>query len=397
MIYLDNSASTITKPKEVIKAVEESLLHFSANPGRSGHQASIKTALMVEEVREQISAHFNNGSSEKVIFTHNCTHALNLAILGSAKKGGHVICTENEHNSVLRPLEHLRAEGTITYSIAFQSDKRGIVLNDIAPLVQDNTYLIVCNHISNVNGDKAEIEEIGKFCKEHNIIFLVDCAQSAGHEKIDMQKMNIDMLAFAGHKGFYAPQSVGSLVINGDIHLSPILFGGTGTNSLELFQPELYPERLESGTISTPLILGLGAGIKFVEENFEEIKAKLDDLTTFLNYELRKLGVDVYTEPENANGVIAFNIPNLSSSDVATLLDEHFGLCVRGGLHCAPFKHKALGTIEQGAVRVSLSYFNTVTHAQKLLSAVKYILRKDKSTLSKTLQKIESKKSKKTK
>ena len=182
------------------------------------------------------------------------------------------------------------------------------------------------------------------------------------------------------------------MVINGDIHLSPILFGGTGTNSLELFQPELYPERLESGTISTPLILGLGAGIKFVEENFEEIKAKLDDLTTFLNYELRKLGVTVYTQPENANGVIAFNIPTLSSSDVATLLDEHFGICVRGGLHCAPFKHKALGTIEQGAVRISLSYFNTVTHAQKLLSAIKYILKKDKTALSKTLQKIEKKK-----
>lgn len=376
MIYFDNSASTLIKPKSVIKAVTDALTIYSANPGRSGHNASIKTAMKVEEVREIIANHFSITEPENVIFTQNCTSALNLAILGSAKEGGHVICTENEHNSVLRPLEHLKSQGIIDYSVAFQQNPLGITLDDIKPHIKNNTYMIICNHISNVNGSHANIEEIGKFCHENKIIFLVDGAQSCGHEKIDLKKLNIDYFTIAGHKGFYAPQSIGALVMSGDYRPEPILFGGTGTNSLELFQPNIYPERLESGTISTPLIMGLGAGIKFVEENFKEIIDKTDDLTTFLNYELNKLGVTVYTEPENSTGVLAFNINNLHSNDVANILNEKYGICVRGGYHCAPLKHKALGTIQQGAVRISLSYFNTFSELQRLLYAVRHILKK---------------------
>ncbi len=392
MIYLDNSASTYIKPKEVIKAVQESLLHFSANPGRSGHQASIRTAMMIENIRERIANHFNCPNSNKVIFTQNCTHALNTAILGAVKSGGHVICTENEHNSVLRPLEHLKSQGLIEYDIAYQSHAGGIKLEDIKKLYKPNTYMVICNHISNVNGDICDIKSIGKFCKENNIIFVVDCAQSGGHEKIDMQDANISILTIAGHKGFYAPQAIGALIINSDIILNPIIFGGTGTNSLELFQPDIYPERLESGTISSPLILGLGAGLNFIEENFNSIRAKLDDLTTYLNYELNKLDVKVYTQPENANGVISFNIDQLQSSDVATILDEHFGICVRGGFHCAPMKHRALGTLEQGAVRASISYFNSFSDCQRLVNAVKYIKRKNQNqTIEKLTKKIQQK------
>ena len=373
MIYLDNSATTYVKPKEVVKAVTDSLLHYSANPGRSGHKASIKTALKVEEVREKLAKHFNVSSGQNVVFTMNCTQALNLAILGSAKQGGHVVCTENEHNSVLRPLEQLKSQGIIDYSVAYQTNPIGIKLDDITRYVKDNTYMIICNHISNVNGSKADIKSIGNYCKDHNIIFLVDGAQSCGHEKIDMTNFHIDYLAIAGHKGFYAPQSIGALIMKDNFRPQPIIFGGTGTNSLELFQPSTYPERLESGTISTPLIIGLGAGIDFVESNFYEIINKLDDLTTYLNYELTKLGITSYTQPENASGVIAFNIKGLHSSEVANILNDRYDICVRSGYHCAPLKHRALGTLEQGAVRASISYFNTFSEIQRLIFAVKHI------------------------
>jgi len=377
MIYLDNSASTLIKPKEVIKAVNESLLHYGANPGRSGHKASIKAAMEVENTRIKLSKLFNCPSSEDVIFTQNCTEALNLAILGSVKKGGHIICTENEHNSVLRPLEHLKSLGLIDYSIAKQSDRIGLRACDIEPLIQENTYLVICNHISNVNGDKADIHGIGLLCKEKNLLFMVDGAQSCGHEDIDMNKSNINLLAFAGHKGFYAPQSIGGLLKN-NISLEPIKFGGTGTNSLELIMPEASPERFESGTLSTPLIMGLSAGIDFTQANFREIKNRLDDLTTYLNYELSKLPVISYTQPENSHGVLAFNVPNVHSNEVANYLDEKWNICVRAGYQCAPLKHKALGTLEQGVVRVSISYFNNFSEIQKLIIAIKTFLRKNK-------------------
>lgn len=375
MIYLDNSASTYVKPKEVIKAVNDALLHYSANPGRSGHKASIKTALKIEEVRERLANHFNVESGQNIVFTQNCTQALNLAILGSAKQGGHVICSENEHNSTLRPLEYLKSKGIIEYSVTFQSDQRGLTLEDIKKHVKNNTYMIICNHISNVNGAKAEIKSIGDYCKEKGFIFLVDGAQSCGHVKIDMQENNIDYLSIAGHKGFYAPQSIGALVMNSKYRPEPIVFGGTGTNSLELFQPDIYPERLESGTISSPLILGLGAGLEFIEHNFYEINDKIDDLTTFLNFELTNMGdnITVYTAPENATGVLAFNVGDIDSGEIANVLNEKYDICVRGGYHCAPLKHQALGTIGQGAVRVSLSCFNSFTEIQRFLSAIKHI------------------------
>lgn len=377
MIYLDNSASTFVKPKEVIKAVNDSLLNYTANPGRSGHKASIKTALKITEVRQMLSQHYNNGNIDRVIFTQNCSQALNMAILGCEKNGGHIVCTENEHNSVLRPLQHLSDKGSENYSIAFQSDSKGITLEDIKREIKPNTYMVICNHISNVNGAIADISSIGKYCKEHGIIFLVDCAQSCGHIKLDMKKDNIDFITIAGHKGFYSPQSIGALIMNESFTPNPILFGGTGTNSLELVQPEFLPEKLEVGTISSPLIIGLGAGINFVEKNFNAIQNKIDDLTTYLNFELNKLNVHCYTQPENSYGVIAFNIANIDSNEIANVLNEKYDICVRGGYHCAPIKHKALGTIGQGAVRVSISYFNTFSEIQKLLYAIKHIL-KDK-------------------
>lgn len=376
MIYLDNSASTLVKPKNVQKAVLNALSFYSANPGRSGHKQAIKAALEVEKTRSLVANHVGT-TSDKIIFSLNCTDSLNLAILGSHFLGGHVVCTENEHNSVLRPLEHLKTiDSEFSYSVAKQSGKFGIVWEDIEKCLTEKTYLVVVNHISNVNGDVADIETIGKELKERNILFLVDGAQGGGHFRYDMQKMNINMLALAPHKGFYAPQGVGCLALNGDFSLSPVRFGGTGTNSLELIQPETLPERFESGTINTPAILGFGEGVRFVEQNFQQIQAKLEDLITYLHYELSKLPVKIYTKTENTSGVFAFSIPGVDSTEISNYLDEKWDICVRSGYHCAPLKHKALGTLDSGAVRISLSFFNTYQEIEKLVFAIKHFLKR---------------------
>ena len=378
MIYLDNSASSLIKPKSVQKAVLSALTEYSANPGRSGHKQALKTAMMVEDVRTTVANHVGT-TAENVIFTLNCTDVLNLAFLGSFQPDGHVVCTVNEHNSVLRPLEHLRqCSPSFSYSVAKQSGKLGITWQDIENQITDKTYLVVCNHISNVNGDVADIEKIGKNLKDRNILFLVDGAQGGGHFVYDMQKMNISMLALAPHKGFYGPQGVGCLALNGNVDLQPIRFGGTGTNSLELVQPNSAPERFESGTINTPAILGFGEGVRFVEENFNFIQEKMEDLTTFLHYELSKLPIEIYTKTENTNGVFAFNVPDVDSTEVANYLNEKWGICVRSGYHCAPLKHKSLGTLDQGAIRVSLSFFNTYQEIEKLVMAIKTFLRHTK-------------------
>ncbi len=378
MIYFDNSASTLVKPKNVQRAVLNSLNIFSANPGRSGHKQAIKTASEIEKTRLLVSNHVGT-SPENVVFTLNCTDALNMAIFGTHRKGGHVVCTINEHNSVLRPLEHLKEiDPEFSYSVAGQSGKLGVVWEDIEKCITDKTYLVICNHISNVNGDIADIDSIGAKLKEKAILFLVDGAQGGGHVIYDMQKQNINILALAPHKGFYSPQGVGCLCLNGEFDINPYRFGGTGTNSLALSMPQSLPERLEAGTLNTPAILGFCEGINFVEENFCQIQSKLEDLTTYLHYELSKLPVEIYTKTENTFGVFAFNIKDVGSADVANYLDERWNICVRSGLHCAPLKHKALGTATFGAVRVSLSYFNTYQEIEKLVFAIKILLKTNK-------------------
>ena len=371
MIYLDNSATTYPKPQSVINAVSEAFSKFGANPGRSGHSFSIKTAIRVAEVREKLANFFNAESAENVIFTSGCTDALNLAILGSAKKGGHIICTSNDHNSVLRPIFQLEKEGVVEVSVVSPKADDKIRISDIMPLVKENTYLICASHISNVDGMETDIFEVGKFCYKQGILFLVDSAQSAGHKQIDMLKSHIDFLAVAGHKGLYGPMGVGALLVSSKANLKPIKFGGTGTFSQSIIQPTDIPEGFESGTLPVPNILGLGAGLDFIKNNQQKIIQKLDDFTTYLNYKLSEIpGIKVYTHPDNANGVIAFNVGEIPSTEVSDFLDEKFGIMVRSGLHCAPLKHKSLGTLERGAVRASISYFTTFSEIQKFLKAV---------------------------
>lgn len=368
MIYLDNSATTRKKPKQVIDAILKGLTTLAANPGRGGHAASINAAIAVSEVREKLCKYFGCASPENVIFTQNCTDSLNLAILGTAKQGGHVITTAFEHNSTLRPLHELEAKGIIELTVVQPKSKSEITAYDIEKHIKPNTYLISTVHISNVDGAITNISEIGKICKEKGILYLVDAAQSGGHECINMQKQNISYLAIAGHKGLFGPQGIGALLTAPNAPLNPIRFGGTGTQSIKVTQPNERPECFESGTLALPNILGLGAGVDFVMNNQEKIDFKIKYLTKLLLNELKKLkNVKIYTNDNNLFGVVAFNIVGVDSEIVCEFLNDKFSICVRSGLQCAPLKHKHLGTVETGVVRVSLSYLSTEEEIRMLI------------------------------
>ena len=373
IIYFDNAATSNFKPRCVKKEFNKAL-DSSANPGRSGHKLSLKNAMKVWNTREIIASHFGLENAENVIFTKNCTEALNIAIQGLLKTGNHVICSCFEHNSVLRPLKTLERLGKISLTIIEPNNKQYITKSDVEKAILPNTYLVCLTHTSNVTGEKQDIESIGKFLKQKKILFLVDFAQGCGHYKIDMKKYNINYLAFAGHKGFFAPQGIGGLVINSKTLPSPILFGGTGTESENLYQPSVLPESLESGTLATPLICALGVGIKYVEKHIKKHSKRIFELTEYLIKNLKELEknnkVVLYTHKPSFSGVVSFNVANKTSVEVTDYLDEKYNIATRGGLHCAPLTHKFLGTIQNGAVRVSLSHKNTKRQINKLLKAV---------------------------
>lgn len=370
MIYFDNSATTYKKPLSVKLATYRGLK--VANPGRSGHSLSQKSAQEIFRARLKLQTFFNVPNQENVIFTQNCTEALNTAILGTAKKGN-VIASTFEHNSVLRPLKKLENDGIISLTIATPQQDNIITKADIEKLIKPDTYMVCVSYINNTLGNKNDIYNIGKLCKQKGIIFLVDCAQSSGHIAIDMQKDNISLLTFAGHKGFFAPQSIGGLCIN-DCKLNPIKFGGTGTNSSELTMPDSLPEKLESGTLSCPLIYGLSAGVSYVINHFEKNNKKVSNLTHYLYQKLTELDVKIYTNQKSEYGVILFNTSNIDSTELSGILDERYHIMVRGGLHCAGLAHQYLGTLKTGAVRVSINHYNSKRQIDKFIKALKEIL-----------------------
>lgn len=379
MIYFDNSATTFFKPKEVIKALIDGATTYSSNPGRSGHKLSQKTAEKVFDVRNLICEFLSCDRPEHIIFTQNCTDALNLGVLGTVQKGGHIICSVNDHNSLARPIFELQKQGLIDVSIATPKNQEFLTAEDIEPLIKQNTYMVAINAVSNVNGDSADLKGIGELCAKHCFLFLVDCAQLAGHEKIDMQKLHIDMLALAPHKALFAPQGVGVFAFGVRAKVMPIRFGGTGTSSVELLQPNEYPECLESGTLATPNILALGEAIKYVNNNFEKINEKVDDLATYLLFELSRIeNVTIYTHSRNIHyGVIGFNIDGMDSGVVANILSEKYGIYIRGGLHCAGLKHKAMNTIKNGVARISISHANTFGECEYFIKCIKKIIKEN--------------------
>lgn len=367
MIYFDNAATSLIKPISVKNSIIKAINDYTANPGRSGHEYSYKVAEKIFNVRD-IVKNFFNASNYSLIFTKNCTEALNLAIQGTLKKGDHVITTCYEHNSVLRTLFSLTdVEKTVLDCELNEVDK---FLKDY---IKTNTKMVITTMVSNVTGEVVNSIAVGKICKQNNLLYLVDGAQACGHMEIDLSLCNIDMLAFAGHKGLLSITGVGGLLVKDISQLRPIMFGGTGTYSESLTQPTENEEGFEAGTISTIPIISLGAGIDFLNKNFKNIVKKEQKLSKYLYLCLKKLNFLTIYSNLTSQSVFSFNIKNMDSSEVANILNEKYKIAVRAGLHCAPLIHKKLNTTKIGAVRVSLDFNNTFNEIDYLISALKKI------------------------
>ena len=366
MVYFDNAATSFVKPQYVKNVVMSAMENYTANPGRSGHKYSFMVAEKIFNVRENIKKFFNCYDFS-VIFTKNCTEALNLAIFSTLKKGDHVITTCYEHNSVLRPLEKLKESGV---EVTVLNCNLADVHREVEQKLKLNTKLIITTFVSNVTGEVCNVKAVGEICKRYNILYLVDGAQASGHMEIDLTDINVDMLAFAGHKGLLALTGVGGLIVKDIQKISPILFGGTGTKSENLIQPNDSEEDFEAGTLSSISILSLGAGVEFLIKNFEKIIKKEQNLSKYLYNSLKKLNfIELYSKEDSQN-VFSFNIKNVDSVMVSNILNERFSIAVRSGLHCAPLIHKKLNTIKSGAVRVSLDFNNTKLEIDYLIKAL---------------------------
>ena len=369
MIYLDNAATSGFKTYAVTETAINTLKYLSANPGRSGHRLSLKGAETVYNARLALKNAFNAQTENKVIFTDGCTSALNMAILGSVKQGKNVVTTVFEHNSVLRPLYYLKNIGAITLTIV-EPVKGEPFYKTIANAVTKDTYLVVVNGASNVTGEVIDVYSLGKLLKDKDVLFMVDGAQILGHVDFDMQDANVDMLAVAGHKALGGILGSGALILSEKTDLSPTKHGGTGTETFNLAQPTVYPERLEAGTLNLPAIASLGEAVNFTSKNAERFGLLLSSRLKRILSVLHKLdNVKVYSDV-NPCGIIAFNVKGFDSNEIAELLSTRYDIAVRGGFHCAPLMHLYLKTEDVGIVRASLSPQNTPSEINAFLSAI---------------------------
>lgn len=373
MIYLDNAATTRCKPPCVIDAVTAALREFG-NSGRGVHDNALSAARAVYEAREKLADLFGCSRPDHVVFTANSTEALNIAVAGLFGPGDHVISTDLEHNSVLRPLYRLREQGG---EVSFvPADSRGrIDYDDFDRLRQANTRAVVCTHASNLTGDMTDLARIGEFARSHGLLFVVDASQTAGVFPIDMGRLGIDVLCFTGHKSLLGPQGTGGLCVREGVEIRPLLTGGTGVQSFLETQPAAYPTRLEAGTLNGHGIAGLSAALDFIRETgLDTIRRREQALMRRFYERVKEIpGVTVYGDfsKEERAPVVALNIGTLDSASVSDELAQEYGIATRPGAHCAPRLHRALGTEEQGAVRFSWSFFNTEEETDAAASAVR--------------------------
>lgn len=372
MINFDNSATSFPKPDVVKKAVFEAMTRYGGNPGRSGHKISIETAEAVYSARTA-AADFFGAEPDNVVFTQNCTHALNTAIKGTSSAGCHIIISSLEHNSVLRPV-HALSKGTCSYSIAQVSQSDSETVENFSRLITPHTKIIACTLGSNVTGQILPFRGIAELCKKHGICFIADGAQACGVIPVSLSD-GINILCTAGHKSLYGPSGTGLLVTDGKYRINPIMEGGTGSASMEREQPDFLPDSLESGTINTSGAIGLGAGIKFVEKlGMDRIFDHESKLCRIFIHETENIGrMTVYRgETENYLPIVSFNVAGLSANETAAKLSD-MGFALRGGLHCSGLAHTSLGTVPDGTVRFSPSVFNTEKEVNALASALKKI------------------------
>ena len=374
MIYLDNAATTLKKPDCVVEAVTAALCSMG-NSSRGTHDSSLKSARAVFSARLSLAKLFNAPGPEQVVFTQNSTEALNIAIRGLFSPGDHVITTDLEHNSVLRPLYRLEDEGVITLSVV-PADKYGCVKYDgFTQLIRKETRAIVCTHASNLTGNVLDLYKIGGIARASNLLLVVDASQTAGAYPIDMEAMGISVLCFTGHKGLMGPQGTGGLCIANGVEIRPFKVGGSGVQSYSRTHPLELPTRLEAGTLNGHGIAGLGAGVDFLlKKGVDAVHAYEIALAKRFYEGVSQIpSVTVYGDFRSwdRTAVVALNIGDYDSGAVSDALEEDYGIATRPGAHCAPRMHHALGTAEQGAVRFSFSLFNTEDEVDAAIQAVK--------------------------
>ncbi len=371
MIYFDNAATGGRKPDPVLTAVNASV-KVCANPGRSGHKLALAAATLVQDCRNALNTYFHGYGFDRVVFTKNCSEALNIALLGVLKKGDHVVAGCMEHNSVLRPLEALRKAGVIEVDICPLDHTNNLCAESFAKLVRKNTRLAAVTSASNVTGATPPLRKLRSLLPKETLL-LCDGAQGGGHLPLDMQALGIDLLALAGHKGLLGIQGSGALLFSERVAPRPVLYGGTGSMSISLEMPDFYPDRLEAGTLAYPAVVSLLEGVRFLTLHAPQLANRLSVLTQYCVRGLQDIaGVKLYSQP-NPCGIVAFAVRDLPSEQVADLLSSRYGIAVRGGLHCAPLMHEHLGTLDGGLVRASFSHFNSERETDRLLAAVEEI------------------------
>jgi cysteine desulfurase family protein len=368
MIYLDNAATSFPKPAKVREAVCRAFDSFG-NPSRGAHEPALNAARCVEYARAQVGRLFHCRDSGRVAFTSNATEALNIAI---ASIKGHIVTSAAEHNSVLRPIYRAGL-----YTIADLDEYGRYEPGDIEKSLRPDTGAVVLSHASNVTGQINPIEEIGRLCRERDIIFIVDVAQTAGLVEINMEKMGIDALCFTGHKSLYGPQGTGGICLSGRFSPEPLLVGGSGSHTFEREQPADLPTRLEAGTVNGHGLAGLSAGLEYVNEQGQgQLMSAADQIARHFYQGLATIkGLVLYGHygRQERMPIVTLNVGNLASEEVAAALAEDYDIAVRAGAHCAPLLHELFGTVKRGAVRFSFSHFNTIEEADRAIQAIRAI------------------------
>lgn len=378
MIYLDNGATTLQKPECVREALLEAMASMG-NSGRGVHDASLYAGRTIYRARESLAELLGAAAPEQVVFTANATESLNLALGGLFGPGDHVITTVCEHNSVLRPLYRLQGVELSVLPVkaeAGEERQAGILAYDeLESLLRPNTKALIITHASNLTGNITDLEQAAAFAKKHSLLLIVDAAQTAGAVPMDMERMGIDVLCFTGHKGLYGPQGTGGVCVRPGLSIRPLKVGGSGIHSFDREHPSEMPAALEAGTLNGHGIAGLGAAARWLlETGVEQIRAREQALLRrFVDGVKEVEGVTLYGNPDldRRTGIQSLNIRDYDSARAADWLYEDYGIAVRGGAHCAPLMHEALGTREQGAVRFSFSYFNTEAEADEAAAAVR--------------------------
>lgn len=376
VIYLDNASTSWPKPEEVYRAVDDCLRNIAGSPGRAGHGPAREAARLVYDAREELAALFGAGNSGNLIFGHNATDAINTALFGLIGPGDRVVATSMEHNAVARPLRALEARGARLRIVGCDPAGR-LPLPELRAALTGGARAVVVCHGSNVAGTLAPLAEIGELARAAGALFIVDAAQTAGREEIDVEAMNIDVLAFSGHKSLFGPQGTGGLYVREGLRIAPLRFGGTGSLSESDRQPDFYPDCLESGTHNTPGLAGLLAGSRYIRRlGLAAIRRREAELTRVLLSELAAIPqVTLYGPPsgEPRAAVVSFTLAGCDSGAVAQRLDREFAIACRAGLHCAPWAHATLGTLATGTIRLSPGYFTTDGEIAAAIEAVRAV------------------------